>query len=54
MVMVLNKKTQKQMDHDLEIFLHSHTTVFSKWLFAVLDKLKKVTKGNGFLTHMFS
>jgi hypothetical protein len=46
MVMVANKKTQRQMDDDLELFLHSQTSVFTRWLFAVLDKLKKATKGD--------
>ena len=43
--MVANKKTQKQMENDLEIFLHTQTPAFTKWLFTVLEKLEKITKG---------
>jgi hypothetical protein len=46
MVMVANKKTQKQMYNDLEIFLHTQTLAFTKWLFSILEKLEKVIKGD--------
>ncbi|ESO00782.1 hypothetical protein HELRODRAFT_82696 [Helobdella robusta] len=32
MVMVANKKTQKQMDDDLNLFLGPNTTKFTTWL----------------------
>ncbi|XP_018087281.1 zinc finger CCCH domain-containing protein 14 isoform X2 [Xenopus laevis] len=43
MVMVANKKSQKQMTDDLSLFLGSNTTRFTTWLQGVLDKLRSVT-----------
>lgn len=43
--MVANKKSMTQMEVDLEIFLHSRAKEFTKWLFAVLEKLNRVSKG---------
>eukprot|EP00079_Xenopus_tropicalis_P017289 XP_004917117.1 PREDICTED: zinc finger CCCH domain-containing protein 14 isoform X1 [Xenopus tropicalis] len=43
MVMVANKKSQKQMTEDLSLFLGSNTSRFTTWLQGVLDKLRSVT-----------
>ncbi len=43
--MVANKKSMTQMEVDLEIFLHNRAKEFTKWLFAVLEKLNRVSKG---------
>ncbi|KAG8449075.1 hypothetical protein GDO86_015938 [Hymenochirus boettgeri] len=43
MVMVANKKSQKQMTDDLSLFLGSNTSRFTTWLQGVLDKLRSVT-----------
>ncbi|KAL1138450.1 hypothetical protein AAG570_008514 [Ranatra chinensis] len=43
MVLVANKKTQKQMDVDLQLFLGSRTFIFTTWLHNVLRRLEQVT-----------
>ncbi|KAK9512634.1 hypothetical protein O3M35_001013 [Rhynocoris fuscipes] len=43
MVLVANKKTQKQMDEDLALFLGESTTNFTTWLYDVLKKLEQFT-----------
>ncbi|XP_014242609.1 zinc finger CCCH domain-containing protein 14 [Cimex lectularius] len=43
MVLVANKKTQKQMEEDLLLFLGENTKLFTNWLHEVLKKLEKVT-----------
>jgi len=48
LVMVANKKSMLQMEDDLEIFLHDRSKEFTKWLFAVLEKLNRVSKGSAF------
>ncbi|XP_037073269.1 zinc finger CCCH domain-containing protein 14-like, partial [Pollicipes pollicipes] len=43
MVLVANKKTKKQMESDLSLFLSDHTVAFVEWLQQVLDKLQTIT-----------
>lgn len=43
MVMVANKRSQSQMEDDLQLFLGSSTVVFTTWLHQVLQKLQEVT-----------
>lgn len=43
MVMVANKRSQSQMEEDLQLFLGSSTVVFTTWLHQVLQKLQEVT-----------
>ncbi|CAB0014919.1 unnamed protein product [Nesidiocoris tenuis] len=43
MVLVANKKTQKQMEEDLSLFLGDCTVPFTSWLHNVLKKLEQVT-----------
>ena len=45
MVMVANKKTQKQMSDDLNLFLGSNTDKFTTWLHQLLTKLQSITAG---------
>merc|ERR1739848_134810 len=42
MVMVANKKSQKQMYDDLCLFLGSNTDKFTGWLHGLLNKLKSI------------
>ena len=42
-VMVANKRTKTQMEKELRLFLNNNTAAFTNWLYAVLDKLNKVT-----------
>lgn len=43
MIMVANKRSQKQMVEDLKLFLGKNTEPFVQWLHQVLDKLQEVT-----------
>ncbi|XP_038212638.1 titin isoform X3 [Zerene cesonia] len=43
MVMVANKRTQLQMEDDLQLFLGDNTELFVNWLHQVLKKLQEVT-----------
>ncbi|XP_047516919.1 zinc finger CCCH domain-containing protein 14 isoform X2 [Pieris napi] len=43
MVMVANKRTQMQMEDDLQLFLADNTELFVNWLHQVLKKLQEVT-----------
>ena len=43
MVMLTNHRTKTQMEKGLTIFLKNKTTAFTNWLFAVIERLKKVT-----------
>ncbi|VVC92353.1 unnamed protein product [Leptidea sinapis] len=43
MVMVANKRTQEQMEDDLQLFLSDNTELFVNWLHQVLKKLQEVT-----------
>ena len=43
MVMLANHKTRTQMERDLGFFLKNNTAAFTNWLFAVIERLKKVT-----------
>ncbi|CAK1543194.1 unnamed protein product [Leptosia nina] len=43
MVMVANKRTQTQMEDDLQLFLGDNTELFVNWLHQVLKKLQEVT-----------
>lgn len=47
MVLVANKKTKKQMERDLTLFLNTHTAHFVEWLTQVLDKLQTITLAKG-------
>merc|ERR1712179_8945 len=38
-----NHRTKTQMEKGLSIFLKNKTTAFTNWLFAVIERLKKVT-----------
>ncbi|KAL0280671.1 UNVERIFIED_CONTAM: hypothetical protein PYX00_001896 [Menopon gallinae] len=46
MVMVANKRSRRQMDIDLQLFLGSNTKTFTSWLHTVLQKLQEVTVAN--------
>lgn len=46
MVMVANKRSRRQMDVDLQLFLGSNTKTFTSWLHTVLQKLQEVTVAN--------
>ena len=43
MVMLTNHRTKTQMEKDLSLFLKNKTTAFTNWLFAIIERLKKVT-----------
>ncbi|KAH3852334.1 zinc finger CCCH domain-containing protein 14-like isoform X3 [Dreissena polymorpha] len=45
MVMVANKKTQRQMTDDLSLFLSSNTEKFTSWLHGLLKKLQSINTG---------
>ncbi|WAR18582.1 ZC3HE-like protein [Mya arenaria] len=42
MVMVANKKTQKEMTNDLSLFLNTNTGKFTSWLHGLLKKLQTI------------
>ena len=41
MIMVVNKKSEKQMADDLNLFLSSNSNKFSSWLHLYLNKFKE-------------
>jgi len=43
MVMLTNHRTKTQIEKGLSLFLKNKTTAFTNWLFAVIERLKKVT-----------
>ena len=43
MVMLANHRTKTQMERELGLFLKNNTTAFTNWLYAVIERLKKVT-----------
>ena len=48
MVLVVNKKSKKQMEDDLVLFLQGKTNIFVEWLWEILGRLQTMsmqTKG---------
>ena len=43
MVMLANHRTKTQMESELGLFLKNNTIAFTNWLYAVIERLKKVT-----------
>ena len=43
MVMLANHRTKTQMERELGLFLKNNTIAFTNWLYAVIERLKKVT-----------